>query len=98
MNPEYSTCLIFYRLNSRKINIILLDDARIQRVEVHDKDELVPKATLRLEHQTTLIFVSLALRLLPRIHIVVVLRLDRGLGFLTPLLVRTDILQSVELV
>ncbi|KAI3483166.1 hypothetical protein L1887_53946 [Cichorium endivia] len=47
-------------LDRGKVNVELLDDGRIQRVEVHDEDVLVPQPTLGLEHQTALELVLLA--------------------------------------
>lgn len=47
-------------LYGREINVVLLDNARIQRVEIHDQDILVPKATLWLKHQTTFVLVLFA--------------------------------------
>ena len=55
------THLNLKRLHSRKINVVFLDDTQVQRPKVHDEDVLVPQAALRVEYETALVLVPLAL-------------------------------------
>lgn len=52
------TYLLRYPLHGRKVNIVLLNDTGIERVEIHNQNELVPQATLGFKHQSALVFVS----------------------------------------
>ena len=86
--------ILFDRFDGGEVDVKLLDDTRVQRVEVHDEDELVPQATFGLKHKTTFVLVLLALGgfSASAFIIVIVLILDSGFGFLSPRLVRTDVL------
>jgi hypothetical protein len=97
-------------LNSCEVNIVLLDNAGVQRVEVHNKDNLVVKLSLRFEHKATFVLVLLvpilALRALPcaifghdiRLVPFFCVLLDRSRSLFSPGLVRDDIFEPVELV
>jgi len=95
------------RLNSCEVNIVFLDNAGIQRVEVHDKDNLVIKLSLRIEHKATFIFVLLVL-VLGALSGAILRRdfrfirffrvlLGRNSSLFPPRLVRDDIFEPVEL-
>ena len=93
------THLLDNGLNSRKVNVVLLDDTWIQRVEVHHQNELIPKTTLRLEDETSLVLVLLAFGLFAPFPVFLIqLSLGESLCLLSPLLVWTDVLQAMELV
>jgi hypothetical protein len=97
------------RLDSCKVNIVFLDNAGVQRVEVHNKDNLVVKLSLRFEHKATFVFILLVLVLtlsafsgaifkrdICLMHFFRVL-LGRNSGLFPPELVRDDIFELVEL-
>ena len=44
--------LVGMALDSRKVNVVFLNDAGVQRVEVHHQDVLVPESPLRLKDKT----------------------------------------------
>lgn len=93
------TYLAFNFVDSGEVDIVLLDDTWVQRVEVHDKDILVPKPSLRLEDQASLVLVPLRFR---HDSCGAVLILGFGLhcsgGLLAPCLIRADVLEAMELV
>ena len=96
-------------MNSCEVDIVFLDNAGIQRVEVHDKDNLVVKLTLRFEHKTTFVLVLLILILVLGALSGTVFERDIGLisffrvlpgrdrRFFSPCLVWDDIFEPVEL-
>ena len=86
--------LIFDFSYSREIDIVLLDDARVQTIEVHDEDVFVPESTFGLKHKTAFVLILLAFSgfSASAFVVIVVLILDSGFGFLSPRLVRTDVL------
>lgn len=45
--------LILLALDGREVDIVFLDDTRVQRVEVHDHDVRVPQTTLWFEDKTS---------------------------------------------
>jgi hypothetical protein len=55
-----TTNIIVDSINGRKVNIVLLDDTRVKRVEIHDKDKLIPKSPLRLEDKATFVLIPFA--------------------------------------
>lgn len=92
--------LVLDGLDRREIDVVFLNDTRVQRVKVHDKDVLVPQTTLWVEHETALVLVPLAfggLDALPT-FMLFLLRLDCRCRLLTVQFVRTDVLEAVELV
>jgi hypothetical protein len=96
-------CAITYILRQAfdrsKIDVILLDDTRVQRVEIHDKDVFVEKSALGFKHETTLVFVSLAFTRLTATLAVCVACFRLWFGrFLPVSLIRTNIFQAMELV
>ena len=85
--------------NSCEVNIVLLNDRGVQRIEVHDQNVFVPQTTFRFENQTTFVLVFLVFAgdcngSIPLFH----LSLHYGGGLLPKGLVRRNILQSVEFV
>ena len=56
--------LFIYPLDCGEIDVVLLNDTRIQRIEIHDQDILIPQPTFGLKDQTTLVLVPFWLRLL----------------------------------
>lgn len=54
--------LVVVPLHGRKVDVVLLDNTRVQRVEVHDHDVRVPESTLGLKDETSLVFEALDLR------------------------------------
>lgn len=92
-------CFLFDRFYSGEINVVLLNDARIQRVEIHDENELVPETSVRLEHKTAFIFVSFAFLLAASTDTMLVLFRFFFHGRPFPVcFVWTDIFESVEFV
>lgn len=99
------------RLHSCEVNIVFLDNAGIQRVEVHDKDNLVVKLTLRVEHKATFVLVPLVLALVLILDALSGAIFGRDIRFVSffsvlfgrnsslfaPCLVRDDIFEPVEL-
>lgn len=98
LGAKFTYLLLNLAIHSRKVDIIFLNNAWVERIEIHDEDKLIPKTTLRLKHKTTLVLVPLAFRgLLRRVRIIVIsLQLDGCCCFLAPCLVRADILQAVK--
>ncbi len=97
------------RLDSREVNVVFLDNAGVQRVEVHDKDNLVVKLSLRFEHKATFVLIPVVLVLVLgafsgavfRRHICLMsffrVLLGSNSGLFPPGLVRDDIFELVEL-
>ncbi len=90
--------LVVDRINSSEIDVVLLNDTGIQGIEVHDQDELIPKATLWFEDQTTLVLVSFRFRRFSVPVGVLVLGFLLGFALLPPRFVGTYVLEPVELV
>jgi hypothetical protein len=64
VKPNITHLVIFFLLpplNGRKIDIILLNNARIKGVEIHNQHITIPQPSLRIEHQTTFILVPFRL-------------------------------------
>lgn len=97
----YFVLSVWNSLHRRKVDVVLLDDTGIQRVEIHDQDVFVPQASFRLEDQTTLILISLGfgglVALLESVGIIRVGFAFHGI-LLSVRFVRADVLQSMELV
>ncbi len=89
-NPYRS--VVVNRFSGCEVDVVLLNDAGVQRVEIHDQDELVPKAALRFEDQATLVLVSF------RFCVLVFLLYDVVCIRSAPALIRADVLQTMELV
>ena len=97
------------RLNSCEVNIVFLDNAGIQRVEVHDKDNLVVKLSLRVEYKATFVLVLLLVVLVLaalsdaifgrniRIFRIFRILLGRNSSLFPPCLVWDNIFEFVEL-
>jgi len=82
--------------NCGEIDVIFLDDAGVERIEVHDKNEFVPQSTFRFEDETTLIFILLSL-CSRRIRVSILL-FDYRCCFLAVLLIWDDIFETVKFV
>jgi hypothetical protein len=64
VKPKQTHLVILFLLpplNGSKIDIILLNNARIKGVEIHNQHITIPQPSLRIEHQTTFILVPLRL-------------------------------------
>lgn len=96
-------------MDSCEVNIVFLDNAGIQRVEVHNKDKFVVKLSLRFEHKATLVLIPVILVLVLGALSGTVFRLDiclmsffrvllgRYSGLFSPGLVRDHIFELVKL-
>ena len=84
--------------DSRKVDVVLLNDRRVEGVEVHDEDKLVPEAALRLKDEAALELVALAGRRRRGPVAVLGLGLEDGRLVLAGKLVGADVLEPVELV
>lgn len=84
-------------IDSREADVVLLDDTRVQTVEVHDQNETVIETFLRLEDETTLVLVLLFL--VNRLIVVSVVH-HLFFGFLQTggVLVGADVFVAVEFV
>ncbi len=82
-----------------EVNIVLLDDTRIERVEVHDKNDFVPESTFWFEDETSFIFIFSILRS-HHSGIVTLFRVyfDCSGSLFPPQFVGTDIFERMELV
>lgn len=83
--------------NGRKVNVVLLNNARVQRIKVHDEDKLVPKTPLGIKNQASFVFVPLAFGLLASLTFLLVFDFGKGCSFFAPLFVGRDVLETVEL-
>jgi hypothetical protein len=82
-------------VHSCEVDIVLLNDAGIERIEVHYQDIFIPEPAFGFENQSTLILVALAFRRpfhLPRFVFV------GSFAFLLPEFVGTYILEAMKLV
>jgi len=94
---EVNHLIVFHWFDSSEINVVLLDDAGIQRVEVHNKDEFVPEPPLGHKNETSFIFIAFAFRGFLASLFIVFLRF--GLTCLFSVgLVGAEILQTMEFV
>jgi hypothetical protein len=85
------------RYHSGEVDVILLDNARIQRIEVHHEDILVPEPSLRLKDETTLVLVPFTLVDSSAIFTILIwFVLDYGDRLLSELLVGANILETME--
>ena len=98
MTSSKRTYLRLNRFDSGKVDIVFLDNTRVQRVEVHDKYVLVPETTLGFEDQTSLVLVPLALVRSRGTVTIFGFRFHSDSGFLAPSLVWADVLQAMEFV
>jgi len=96
------------RLDGCEVNIIFLNNAGVQRVEVHNKDKFVVKLSLRFEHKATFVLIPIVLVLVLGALSGAIFRrnicfmsfrvlLGRSSGLFPPGLVRNDIFELVEL-
>ena len=109
--PSIRTNFVWWdRLDSREVNIVFLDNAGVQRVEVHNKDNLVVKLSLRFKHKATFELIPVVLVLVLGALYGAVFRryicfttffrvlLGSNSGLFSPGFVRDDIFELVELV
>jgi hypothetical protein len=82
-----------------EIDVVLLDNARIQGIEVHDQDILIPQAPPRLEHKATFVLIPLAFGGFCAFLVVLVgLSLEDGCRLLAVGFIGTNVLESMKLV
>jgi hypothetical protein len=94
MTRVAATHKLFIHIHCREVNVVLLDDAGVEGIEIHDQDVFVPQPSLGLEHKTTLILVALLLGL----SSLLVLDFRFRLRLFPPCLVRANVLEPVEFV
>jgi hypothetical protein len=96
------------RLDGCEVNIVFLNNAGVQRVEVHNKDKFVVQLSLGFEHKATFVLILIIFVLILGALSSAVLRRDicfmsfrvllgRNSGLFSPSLVRDDIFEFVEL-
>ena len=73
------TNVVVYSVDSGEVDVILLDNTRVKRIEIHNKDVFVPKTSPGFEHKTTFVLVFFAFASLGSVWIVV-LGFDLGSG------------------
>lgn len=88
---------ILDRLDGSEIDVKLLNDTWIQRIEVHHEDMSIPKTSLGLKDKTTFILVAFSFLLAARVtYCIFVWFLFHGGGLFAIGFVRTDVFKSVE--